>query len=114
MDWLRKIIRSILPVDSSNDCGYGPFKLPHEHPFTRACTLHDYDFLQSHAGRAEKSINQADADLFWRWALIAHAEQDATKRCKLFEDICEYWPLARLGGKILWTGPRTDVKPIID
>lgn len=111
VSWFTRLLRKILPVDSSDDCGYGPFKLGPDHEFTPACRLHDHDFKLAHEQKAEKSIDQADADLFWRWALIAHNQSNAQKRCELMMEICKLWPLARAGGVILWDGPEKDLPP---
>ncbi len=93
-----------LPVDSSDSAGVGPFRLPAPRCdwMQRAAKLHDNDFLNSHDG--SKRLSEADADLFWRWALEAHAEQDPIERCRKFSDICKYWPLARRFGRYFWDG----------
>lgn len=102
MSFWSKILGKIFPQDSSDDCGVGPFKLPHNHPFTRACELHDFEFVESaHSG---KRLSEVDWDLFYRWTLIAQAEMDPLKRCKLAEEICYYWPLARRFGGLFWDG----------
>jgi hypothetical protein len=100
ISWLKKL----LPEDSSNDCGYGPFKLPHDHPFTRGCNLHDFEFAQAHRGKGEKSLDQVDWELFYRWVMIARAETTHSGKCALARDICRYWPLARGFGGFLWDG----------
>lgn len=104
MSWIRRIINRIIPEDNSIQCGYGPISLPLDHPFTRACQLHDWEFEQAHEGSLEKTIHQVDWDLFYRWVLIAKAEQNPERRCELAKDICYYWVLARWGGNVLWDG----------
>lgn len=104
MGFLQSILRAILPVDPEPGCGYGPFKLPADHPFTPACNIHDWEFDQAHAGTPDETLIEADADLFWRWAFIARQEKDPVKQMALIEDIIEYWPLARRYGKYLWDG----------
>lgn len=98
----KTILSKILPKDPSNDCGFGPFKLPHDHPFTRACELHDFEFVES--ATSGRRLSEVDWDLFYRWVLIAGAEADPIKRCRLASEICTYWPLARRGGRLLWDG----------
>ena len=102
MSLFTRLLKKVLPRDSSNDCGYGPFKLPSNHPFTRACNLHDFEF--DNAELSGKSLAQVDWELFNRWALITGAEEDPLKKCKLAMDICAYWPLARKFGGLLWDG----------
>jgi hypothetical protein len=102
MSIFKKIFGRIIPQDTSDDCGVGPFKLPHNHPFTRACQLHDYEFVESH--RSGKRLSEVDWDLFYRWVLIAAAEPEPLKRCRLAEDICQYWPIARRFGGWFWDG----------
>lgn len=104
MTIFRTLFGWLLPEDGSNDCGYGPFKLPHDHPFTRACVLHDGEFQLSHEGKQTKTEDEVDADLFWRWAMIARAASTFEEQTALMRDICEYWPLARIGGPLLWDG----------
>lgn len=101
---LSKLLRFFLPEDSSNDCGYGPFKLPHDHPFTRGCNLHDYEFDEAHHGRGDKTIEEVDWELFYRWVLIAKAETTYAGKCALARQICTYWPLAHGVGPLLWDG----------
>lgn len=104
MSWILKQIGKLLPSDKCIRCGVGPFSLPVDHPFTRACALHDYDFDQAHAGTPEKTRAEADKQLFWRWALIANNAPTAEESCNLMRDICKYWPLARDFGGIWWEG----------
>lgn len=104
MSVLLNLLSKLLPRDNCSRCGVGVFSLPEDHPFTRACALHDYDFDLAHAGKAEKTRAQADKELFWRWALIANNRTDADEACELMEDVCKYWPLARRYGKLFWEG----------
>jgi len=104
MQWIRRIFRRILPHDDAIGCGYGPFKLPPDHPFTPGCTLHDYEFDEAHAGRGTKGIQQVDWELFYRWVLIAKAQQTYATKCALAREICRYWPLAHAVGGYLWDG----------
>lgn len=104
--WLRKLFRKVLPLDKSNDCGYGPFKLPHDHPFTRACELHDYPYEQGLIGKEEHPLDYEDWMLFWRCVLIIKAEQRVERRMELVWDLIKIFPLARAGGKILWPGAK--------
>jgi hypothetical protein len=98
--WLKKL----LPHDEEPGCGYGPFKFRGDHPFNRACNLHDYGFddAADGDGKTDKTLDELDWDLFWRWVLIARAETDYRKRLYLVCDIIYAWPLARLGGKVLY------------
>jgi hypothetical protein len=104
MNLLIRLLNKILPEDKEAGCGYGPFKLPQDHPFTRGCNLHDWEFGEAHEGRGEKSIQQVDWELFYRWVLIARAEQTYTAKCALAREICKYWPLAHSVGPFLWDG----------
>lgn len=103
---------SILPEDDGPPvCGAKiPFlprwltTLPEDHPFTRACILHDYEFGLSHEGKAEKTKDEADIDLFYRFALLAKAASTSEEKVKLLMDICKYWPLGREVGRLFWEG----------
>ena len=99
---------SFLPEDPEMKCGYGPFGLPLDHPFTRACILHDHEFELAHEGRPDKTKDKSDIDLFYRWVLIAKAAATEAETIDLFWDIVKYWPLARVGGNLMWDG---DPKP---
>lgn len=107
----RKLLGWMIPEDPARGCGYGIFKLPLTHPFTRACDLHDYEFGESHAGEPNKTKDEVDWDLFYRWALIALAEKNIEKRIDLVWDIIKLWPLAREGGNLMWDG---DPEPILE
>ena len=91
-----------MPRDETNVCGVRPFNLPENHPFTRACGLHDYDFDESKT--SGQSLLDADWSLFYRWVLIAKAEPDPAIRRKLTRDICKYWPYADRFGELFWDG----------
>ena len=49
MSWIKRIFNGIFPEDTEVGCGYGPFKLPANHPFTRGCNIHDFEFGEAHA-----------------------------------------------------------------
>lgn len=101
----RRLFGWLFPEDKGPpQCGYGVFKLPLDHPFTRGCTLHDSDYSMAHEGLAEKTKDITDWDLLWRWVLIARAEQDPARRIELVFDIIWYWPIARHGGNFMWDG----------
>lgn len=106
MSWLGRMLRHLVPEDPNPGCGYGPFKLPLGHPFTRGCNLHDYDFGEAHelGEKAEHTKDQTDSNLAYRWMLIARAEPDPAMQCELIRDICRYWPLARTVGTLMWDG----------
>lgn len=97
-----KWILNLLPTDESDTAGWGPFKLDPEHPFQRAARLHDISFRNS--ATSGERLSEVDWQLFWRFAMIARAEQDPIKRCRLANDICKYWPLARSFGRYLYDG----------
>lgn len=105
---IRWLLNKLLPEDSEPGCGYGPFKWPKSHPFSRACYLHDWEFGE--ANRLEessaKTLDEANWDMFNRWLLIAQAEPSLKKRLELADDICRGYPLAKLGGRLLWDGRR--------
>lgn len=101
---IRRLFGWMFPEDKDNGCGYGIFKLPEDHPFSRGCNLHDSDYALAHEGLAEKTKDIVDWDLFWRWTLLTRAEQDPARRIQLCYDICKYWPLAQIGGNLMWDG----------
>lgn len=95
---------NLFPAESDNSAGVGPFRLPERCEWMqRAANLHDYEF--EHASKNGKRLSTVDAELFWRWALEAHAEIDPMKRCQKFGDICRYWPIARTVGRYFWDSP---------
>lgn len=103
MSWLKK---KVFPSDPNPVCGYGPFSLPEDHPFTRACVLHDHEFQLAEQGLTEKTLAEADAELFFRWTLIANSQVMIEDKIRLMGEICKYWPLARKVGWILWDGEK--------
>lgn len=104
MAWFRRLLGWAVPEDPEPGCGYGPFKLPMEHEFTRACNLHDYDFGLSHAGEPEKTKDLVDIELFKRWSMMALAQPNNDEKIRLIKDVCKYWPIARVGGSLMWEG----------
>lgn len=101
--FLRNPLKSILnalPQDPDDSAGWGPFKLPPEHPFHRAARLHDIAFRNSATGTDR--LSEQDWLLFWRFVMLARAEPDPIQRCHLAMDACRYWPLARHFGRYLW------------
>ena len=114
MSFFKRLLNRILPEDKEVGCGYGPFKLSRDHPFTPACNLHDWEFDRANAGDADKPLAQVDWDLFYRWVLIAKAQKDPEHRAALALEICRYWPLARKVGAYLWDGdPKTLAESIL-
>lgn len=93
-----------LPIDPNPVCGVWIFSLDPNHPFTRACALHDIDFLLAEIGKNDKTLNENDSDLFWRWTLIARAQEKPEDQIKLMLEICRLFPVARIGGRLLWDG----------
>ena len=92
---------NLFPPEADDSAGWGPFRLPEEEKWMeRAARLHDWDYVNSKEGTKKRS--EADFDLFYRWALEAHAEIDPIKRCHKAQEICKYWPLARKGGLYFW------------
>ncbi len=108
MGLLANVLRKIMPEDKELGCGYGPFKLDPQHPFTPACLLHDNDYGLAADGVPEKTLNQVDWELFHRWAMIAGASESYEERCRLAMQICKMWPLARVAGPLLWNGDPKD------
>lgn len=104
MSWITRILKRVLPEDPEPGCGYWIFKLPANHPFTRACNLHDDAFDEAHKGTHDLTLAEEDWRLFFRWAMIARAAQTPEERCALVSEICKYWPKARWAGKYLWEG----------
>lgn len=101
---LNKILRWFVPEDEEVGCGYGPFKFKKDHPFNQVCALHDQEFGDGHDGKQGLTKDDVDWDLFWQWAQVASAESDPKIRMKLVWDICKYWPVARVGGNLMWEG----------
>lgn len=102
--WLLNLRRP----EANNSAGWGPFRLPEDAKWIeRAAVEHDFDYLLSetpellteydHATRSE-----SDAHFFYVLCLLANAEKDPIKRCKMYGQICKYWPVARYGGQYLW------------
>lgn len=109
MSWFSRTLRRIIPDDKVVRCGWGPLSLPTSNRLTPGCRLHDGDYDQAHAGINEHTLDETDELLFWRWTLIAHNQPTPAERCALAMEICKLWPLARIGGKILWDG----VDPVV-
>ena len=66
----------------------------------------DLDFYAAHGGGRERSLDEVDWLLFHRWYLWVSNVQDPKVGAKFALDICKYWPLARVGGALLWDGKR--------
>lgn len=104
MNPLKWFLNKVLPQDSDDSAGYGPFRLPSPDCdwMQRAAQLHDISFRES--ATSGERLSEADANLFWRWAFEAHYEADPIVRCRKFDQICTYWPIARKFGRYLWDG----------
>ena len=99
LHWLLNLTKP----ESDNSAGWGPFRLPEDAQWMQlAANAHDFDYARSDVAPDEKRRSEADFDLFWRWALFAHGQEDPIQRCKMAKQICEYWPLARTAGVYLW------------
>lgn len=106
MSWLKNIARRLLPEDPDEGCGWWIFKLKAKE-LVRPCVLHDKDFDDASKGAGEKTLDEADWLLFWRWVLVVKAVPDMRRRLELVGEICEAWPLARTFGAVLWDGDPT-------
>ena len=89
---------NMLPEDPNNVCGYGPFSLPAEHPFTRACILHDYEFDLKHKGEVTEGRRSADKMLLKRMLEIANAEDSMRLKFEAYA----FYGLARVFGGLFW------------
>jgi hypothetical protein len=100
-----KWLINLFPPEADDSAGMGPFRLPSPRCdwMQRAARLHDYEFENASANG--KRLSEVDADLFWRWAIEAHAQVDTMKRCQMYGDICRYWPIARAVGRYAWDSP---------
>lgn len=101
---LRRLFGWLIPEDPNPGMGYGPFKISADHPFNRAGLIHDWEFGESHKGTPDSTKDETDWDFFWRMALIARAEEDMERRLELTWDIIKLWPIARVGGNLMWDG----------
>lgn len=89
----------MLPEDQNNLCGYGPFSLPADHPFTRACVLHDYEFDLKHKGEAtDGGRATADKMLLKRMLDIAKAEDSVQLKFEAYA----FYGIARVFGGLFW------------
>lgn len=84
--------------DPNDVCGYTPFNLPPDHPFTPACRIHDWEFDQEEQGAQDKSRRTVDAELLKRMLLIARNNQSFSLRVQAYT----YYALARIFGGIMW------------
>lgn len=92
---------NLFPPDSNNSAGWAIFRLPEDAQWmNRAAVRHDYEFV--HSAESGKRLSEEDAHLFYAWTLQANAEPDLIKRCKMYGQICKYWPYARTWGRYLW------------
>jgi hypothetical protein len=104
MSWLSRMFERFDP-QPENHFGVGFLKpLPEDHPFQQAAVLHDWAYTAK--GKEGMSRDEADADLFWRMALLAHNQQNPEKRCELMLDICRFWPMVKRFGWIFFEGGR--------
>jgi hypothetical protein len=98
---LKYILTKILPRDTNDSAGYGPFRLPSPECdwMQKGAKQHDIDYTE---GNVPRSV--ADTTLFISWVLEAWRldKEDGIKLCNKFEQICFYWVIARKGGQYLW------------
>ena len=98
---ILKWLASFLPRDSSNDAGYGPFRLPDRCAWMQEIfAYHDLYYDQGPA------IDMKLSDIDWRVfkALCIKAEEvdDHIERCHRAHDICKYWPVMRQAGHYMY------------
>lgn len=114
MGFLRaavSILRFFVPVDNSDKAGYGPFKLPDNHPFQRAGQVHDFYFEEAKHYKTiglplgVETRDEADIKLFRMFAFIAMNAATPKRKIELMLDCCSFWPLARQVGEFIWKGP---------
>lgn len=103
--WLLNLRRP----EANDSAGYGPFRLPEDARWMEIAAIkHDADYEVSDTPKLVTVYDNArrsesDAHLFYAWSLQANAEKDPIKRCKMYGQICRYWPIARYGGQYLWS-----------
>lgn len=97
LKWLAKL----LPRDSNNTAGFGPFRLPKEclwmEPVFR---MHDHYY--DVGPDADMRLSDIDWRIFKALTIAAETVEDPMERCHRARQICKYWPIMRSAGHYLY------------
>lgn len=100
--FFARIFNRLLPFeeDERARAGWAAVKLDESHPFNRCAVEHDYDALQRHEGKAERTQEESDLELLLDMALIVQnvSVADIEEGLELAHDMCAFWPIARKFG----------------
>ena len=87
-----------LPNDPEEQCGYGAFSLPKDHPFLVSCKMHDRLFESRDSGFKTLTRKQADKALLDSMLKIARERKSFSLRLQAYA----YYALARAFGGLFW------------
>lgn len=101
MDLLKELAK-LLPYDSDNSAGYGPFRLPDECQWMESVfSMHDHYYIVG--PESGMRLSEIDARIFKALSIKAtQPELDWMEQCHRIKHICEYWPIMRSVGHYLY------------
>lgn len=98
---ILKWLASFLPRDSSNEAGYGPFRLPDRCDWMQEI-FEFHDLYYDEGPKNDMRLSDIDWRIFKALVLKAETEPDLIERCHRAHDICRYWPIMRSFGHTLY------------
>lgn len=98
-------MRKFLDYDNEVGIGWGPFKLPNDHPFFPAAQVHDWRYDDLIAGTSEMTLKQADREMLRNMLRIAAAEgwktKDPGEFAKLAREAWMFYGIVRAWAKLV-------------
>lgn len=98
---LLKWFARLIPRDSSNEAGMGPFRLP-DRCYWMQPIFEYHDRYYDIGPEAGMRLSDVDWRIFKALTIAAEEPEDFIERCHRAHDICRYWPIMRSAGHYLY------------
>ncbi len=103
MSWLSRLWRK---ENEKDRCGAGFLRLPKRHPLTRACKVHDIEYLMARDGNQLKSRKQIDEEFLYNMEYIADTEYGCYWRLVMLAQARIFYWTVRVVGKFIYKGEK--------
>jgi hypothetical protein len=100
MDLLKQLAK-LLPTDPSDRAGYGPFRLPQDAEWMESVFRY-HDYYYEIGPEAGMKLSDIDWRIFKALSIAAEIPDDTIERCHRAHQICDYWPIMRSIGHLLY------------
>lgn len=99
---ILKWLASFLPRDSSNDAGYGPFRLPSPECDWMQPVFVMHDHYYDVGPDTGMTLSEIDWRVFKSLTIAAEQAETYMERCHRAMQIAKYWPIMRRAGHLLY------------